>query len=100
MGCEEQAQLLRQQRDCNALLISRLLHLISIAALVAVSLLSKQLGLLFTIAAGLTCALLIVEHALVWGGRTKQLHMAFFTVNGIISLLLGAAGIADVLIAG
>lgn len=83
-----------------ALWISRGLHLISAAALISAGQLSAELGLWFTIAAGLTCALLILEHALVWGGRTKQLNMAFFTVNGIISLLLGAAGIIDVMTAG
>lgn len=83
----------------NALWISRGLHLVSITALLGVAWLSSQLGVLFLIAAGLTCALLIFEHALVWGGRTKQLNMAFFTVNGVISLLLGAAGIADVITA-
>lgn len=81
----------------KALMISRGLHLVSIGALLGVAWLSLQLGLLFWIAAGITAALLIFEHALVFGGRTKQLNMAFFTVNGVISLLLGAAGITDVL---
>jgi len=80
-----------------ALTISRVLHLISAAALLSVAWLSDQLALLFAIAAGLTCLLLILEHALVWGGRTKQLNMAFFTVNGVISVLLGVAGIADIM---
>ena len=84
----------------NALWISRGLHLVSAGALLSVGWFSAPLGLLFLIAAGLTCALLVFEHALVWGGRTKQLNMAFFTVNGVISLLLGAAGIADVIAAG
>jgi len=84
----------------KALVISRALHIISIAALLSVATFSRQLGMLFMIAASLTCALLILEHALVWGGRTKQLNMAFFTVNGIISLALGAAGIADIIAAG
>ena len=84
----------------NALMISRGLHLISIAALLGVAWHSAQLGVLFWIAAGITGALLIFEHALVWGGKTKQLNMAFFTVNGVISLMLGAAGIADIMARG
>lgn len=84
----------------NALWISRGLHLVSAGALLSVGWFSAQFGLLFMIAGGLTCALLVFEHALVWGGRTKQLNMAFFTVNGVISLLLGAAGIADIIAAG
>lgn len=82
-----------------ALWISRGLHIVSAGALVAALLLSRQLGIAFTVAAGMTCALLVLEHALVWGGRTKQLNMAFFTVNGIISVLLGLAGIIDVMAA-
>lgn len=84
----------------SALWISRGLHLVSAGALIAAAMLSAQLALWFAIAAGLTCALLLLEHALVWGGRTKQLHMAFFTVNGIISVVLGAAGIIDIIAAG
>lgn len=84
----------------KALWISRGLHLVSAGALIAAATLCTQFGLWFAIAAGLTCALLILEHTLVWGGRTKQLHMAFFTVNGIISLLLGGAGIIDIMAAG
>lgn len=84
----------------KALMISRGLHLLSIASLLSIVWLSDQLALLFAIAAGLTCALLIFEHVLVWGGRTKQLNMAFFTVNGIISVLLGVAGIIDLIVAG
>ncbi|MEM9108629.1 MAG: UbiA-like polyprenyltransferase [Planctomycetota bacterium] len=83
-----------------ALWISRVMHLVSLIALFGAVLLSDQLGLFFMLAAGLTAALLIVEHALVWGGRTKQLNMAFFTVNGIISLLIGFAGIIDVISVG
>ncbi len=81
----------------TALWISRGLHIVSAGALITALTLSPQLGLWFTTAACLTCALLVFEHALVWGGKTKQLNMAFFTVNGIISLLLGTAGIADVI---
>ena len=58
--------------------------------------LSQQLAALFTVGVALTCLLLGIEHALVAGGKTKRLNMAFFTVNGIISVLLGVAGILDI----
>jgi 4-hydroxybenzoate polyprenyltransferase len=83
----------------RALWISRALHTASAGALVAVALVAVKLGVLFMVAAGLACGLLIFEHALVWGGRTQQLNMAFFTVNGVISVVLGVAGIVDVLTA-
>lgn len=81
----------------RALGISRALHLASAGALIGVAWVSPRLGALFGVACGLTCGLLLLEHALVWRGETKRLNMAFFTVNGIISVLLGIAGIADVL---
>ena len=37
----------------------------------------------------------MLEHALVWGSKTNQINMAFFTLNGVISLLLGGLGIFD-----
>lgn len=81
----------------RALWISRAMHVLVIAALVVAWQLSPLLGLFFGAAVLLTAALLVTEHALVWGSKTNRLDMAFFTVNGVISLLLGAAGMADVI---
>ena len=78
-----------------ALWISRGLHLACVVCLGAAAWTSPQLGVLFAAAVGLTAALLVIEHALVWRSATHRIHMAFFTVNGVISLLLGAAGILD-----
>lgn len=80
-----------------ALWASRALHTLVLAALAALVIYSPQLALGFAVAAVLTAGLLILEHALVWGSRTNHIHVAFFTVNGAISLLLGGAGIVDVL---
>lgn len=80
----------------KALWISRALHVVSAAALTTAAVLSAQLGILFTIGCALTCALLLFEHTLVAGGQTKRLNMAFFTVNGVISVMLGLAGIIDI----
>lgn len=79
-----------------ALWISRGLHVSVLACLIAAWWSSPQLGVTFAIATALTAALLILEHALVWRSETHRIHMAFFTVNGIISLLLGAAGLWDI----
>ncbi|MFI4860739.1 MAG: UbiA-like polyprenyltransferase [Phycisphaerales bacterium JB063] len=82
-----------------ALWVSRALHIAAIVALVLAWYGSPLLGTLFGVAVLLTGALLILEHTLVWGSKTNHLSMAFFTVNGVISLLLGAAGILDVVLA-
>jgi 4-hydroxybenzoate polyprenyltransferase len=80
-----------------ALWISRALHLIALLALGALAVLSPSLHHLFNLAVAATAALLIVEHALIIKSPQHHLNTAFFTVNGVISLLLGAAGIVDVL---
>lgn len=80
----------------KALWISRLLHVISLVSLIVLCRVEFQLGFLFGIGIIITGGLLILEHALVWGSKTGRLNMAFFTVNGVISLLLGILGVIDI----
>ncbi|MFW6060594.1 MAG: UbiA-like polyprenyltransferase [Phycisphaeraceae bacterium] len=81
-----------------ALWISRGLHALVVAGLVALVWRSDLLGVVFAVAAGLAVVLLVFEHALVWAGRTQHMKIAFGTLNGIISVALGAAGIVDVVV--
>lgn len=81
----------------GAMWISRGLHATAAAALVAAWSVGNQLGAWFGAAAAVTVGLLVLEHALVWGSRTHRIPVAFLTVNGVISLVLGAAGCIDVL---
>lgn len=80
-----------------ALLVSRLTHLTCALLLIALGLTADKLGLLYFLAVGVTAALLIIEHALVSKDDLSKVGLAFFTLNGIISLLLGTFGILDVL---
>ncbi|HEX8521401.1 MAG TPA: UbiA-like polyprenyltransferase [Tepidisphaeraceae bacterium] len=82
----------------RALWISRLTHVLSATLLIALGLSSPLLGPIYFIGAGLAIALLIVEHSLVKANDLSKVSLAFFTVNGIISLLLGCLGILDVLL--
>ncbi len=82
----------------TSLWISRALHLAAIACLLGLWYVSPLLGAWFLAAAILTLALLLLEHALVWRSSTHHIHTAFLTTNGIISLLLGAAGIVEVVL--
>ena len=81
----------------TALWISRALHVISLALLITLSQTSGLLHIRFTVGVGIVAALLLLEHILVAGSRRHHIPMAFFTVNGIISLLLGGLGIWDAL---
>jgi len=80
----------------RALWFSRGLHGVSAAAIIALAIVEPMLGLWFALGVAATLGLLAYEHALVWRSSTNKLNVAFFTVNGAISLLLGAAGIADI----
>ncbi len=80
----------------RALWISRALHVLALLALGTLAVLSPNLHHLFNLAVAATAALLVVEHGLIIKSPQHHLNMAFFTVNGVISLLLGAAGMMDV----
>ena len=82
----------------RAIWIARAFHLISISALVLTWSLSTQLSTLFLIAIGLTTLLLIYEHHILSKRGKAGIPMAFFTLNGIISLLIGSLGILDVIL--
>lgn len=81
----------------NALWFARITHLLCIGSLVALLVYSPQLGMLFGIGIGLASALMIVEHAIVRPDDLSKVNLAFFTINGVISVVLGVLGVVDVL---
>jgi 4-hydroxybenzoate polyprenyltransferase len=81
----------------KALWIARLLHALALACLIACLVLDSRLGVLFGIGVGVVAILLVYEHLTVARWGTTKIALAFFTLNGVISCLLGALGIADVL---
>ena len=78
-----------------ALWAARGFHLITIVALVGVGL-SAGLGALYFVGVGLVAALLIVENALVHPHDLSRVNLAFFTVNGIVGLVLGVLAVLDI----
>ena len=80
----------------NALWISRGLHALSVACLVACLLIDPRFHILFGVSVIIVAALLIYEHLTVARWGTTRIALAFFTLNGIISCVLGALGILDV----
>ena len=82
----------------NALIISRLTHLAAAALLITLGLITPQLRTIYVIAVGLSILLLIYQHAIVKPYDLSRVNLAFFTLNGIISLSLGTLGIIDVFV--
>jgi 4-hydroxybenzoate polyprenyltransferase len=80
-----------------ALWISRLTHVVCLSLLILLGLTTPEFGTFFWIAVVLAAGLLLTEHALVRPNDLSKVGLAFFTVNGIISVLIGTLGVLDVL---
>jgi 4-hydroxybenzoate polyprenyltransferase len=80
----------------RALTIARVLHALMVVGLVAAGL-SAAWGPLSWTAVGLVTALLAGEHGLVSSGNLGRVQAAFFTVNGVVSLLFAALVGTDLL---
>jgi 4-hydroxybenzoate polyprenyltransferase len=83
-----------------ALWVARLTHAVSVLMLMLLGFSTASLGPLYFVGVGVAVLLLIVEHAMVKPNDLSKVNLAFFTMNGIISLLLGTLGIIDVFIRG
>lgn len=75
---------------------ARLLHAATVGLLVGVGL-GLRVGFLYWFGVAAVAALLAYEHSLVRPGDLRRLNMAFFTMNGVISMLFCGFVLADVL---
>jgi 4-hydroxybenzoate polyprenyltransferase len=80
----------------NALWISRASHLITIAMLAWMSVL-LPLGCLYMTGVAIAAMLLVYEHALVKENDLSRLDMAFFNMNGYLSVTVFAFTLLEVL---
>jgi 4-hydroxybenzoate polyprenyltransferase len=79
-----------------ALKLSRIFHLITAALLITLGWLADG-GLYYTIGAALFIMLLIYQHTLVKPNDLRRVNMAFFTTNGIASIVFGVFAILEFL---
>ena len=82
----------------GAMWTSRVLHVGALVMLVLAWRSEARLGATFGAAVGLVGALLVLEHVVLARRGKAGLDMAFFTLNGIVSCVLGAAGCVDLLV--
>jgi 4-hydroxybenzoate polyprenyltransferase len=47
---------------------------------------------------GIAMLLLLIEHSIVKPHDLSKVGLAFFTINGVISVVIGLLGIVDVLV--
>ena len=82
--------------EAGAMWVSRLLHVAAIVLLTLVWWIDGRLGGVFLVGVCLVAALLIIEHATVQRWGTSRMALTFFTLNGVVSCLLGLVGVVDV----
>ncbi len=82
----------------QALWMSRGLHVVSLSCLIAIPFVEPSLySWWFSSAIGLVALLLIVEHIVTHRDGTGKIQLTFFMLNGIISCILGLAGVLSIL---
>ena len=81
----------------NALILARLFHLVMLALLIAL-VVSFGLGKLAFAGVAAVAALLLYEHTLVRHDDLSKLNAAFFTMNGVISVVFFLFVAGDVLL--
>lgn len=80
----------------GALWVSRCLHAAAVVCLLAAWRLDPRLGAIFAVGVIIVITLLLIEHLTVAKRGTKRIALTFFTLNGIISCVLGALGVVDI----
>ncbi|MCC6424397.1 MAG: UbiA family prenyltransferase [Phycisphaerales bacterium] len=81
----------------KALWVSRLTHLICVGFMIALGMATAAYSTFYFVGVGAAVGLLIVEHLLVKPTDLSKVNLSFFTLNGILSLLLAGLGMLDVL---
>ena len=81
----------------KALLISRVIHLFAGLFVILTSYLNKA-GWLMWFGSAIFIILLIYQHTLVKYNDLRKVNLAFFTTNGIASMIYGTLGILSLYI--
>jgi 4-hydroxybenzoate polyprenyltransferase len=81
----------------GALVVSALFHVVTLAALVALGA-CAHLGVSYAIGVAIVAALLVYEHAIVRPSDLSRLDVAFFNLNGYVSVVFFVATLIDTLV--
>jgi len=83
----------------KALMVSNLLHILSAACVISAGMYG-HFGLWYWIGVAIFCGLLIYQHLLVKPNDLRKVNMAFFTTNGIASVVFSIFVILDLFVNG
>ncbi len=79
-----------------ALWLSSALHVVAVLLLLSIPFL-VELGTFYYIGVGIVVLIFVYEHAIVKPTDLSRVNLAFFTLNGMISIVLMALSITDIL---
>ena len=82
----------------NALLISRAFHVLALMFLIIVGLLSTELGVIYYVGLIIISGLFILQHKLVSPENLKNVKIASYNINQVISIVFLICGVIDSLI--
>jgi len=82
----------------GALRLARLLHGVSLALLISAGWTNPHLGWIYALGLCLAAGLLVYEHSLVRTDDLSRVNVAFFTLNGLVSLVLGGLAVVDAMV--
>ena len=82
----------------SAMWVSRAMHVLAAAGLGLAIFIDPRLQMIFGIGVTIVVLLLLCEHLTVARWGTSKIALTFFTLNGVISCVLGALGVIDVLV--
>lgn len=81
----------------NALRLSAVLHLVCAGLLIGIGVIG-DMGILYWIVTSIFISLLFYQHTLVTPNDLSRVNLAFFTTNGIASLLFGIGVVTELLL--
>lgn len=82
----------------RALWVSRATHVLSVAMLIGLGFSTPAFGALYFTGVAIAAMILIAEHWLVRADDLSKLNLAFFTLNGVVSVVIGTLGVIDVFV--
>lgn len=81
----------------NALLISRMFHVAALSCLLLVGLLAPVLGVIYYVGLSIIAVLFVIQHKLVSPNNLKNVKVASYNVNQVISIVFLVTGVIDCL---
>ena len=82
----------------NALHISSAFHILAVAFLIVIGLLSPDLGIIYFAGLTINIVLFIIQHKLVAPDNLKNVKVASYSINQVISIVFLITGVLDCLI--